>query len=69
MRVVQGGFRHGSGAKKKQITDHRYQNLIFLNHENKQVMYIVCFQKISVLPPQKGLEIPGRRRGLEEPKI
>ena len=28
----------------------------------------VWFQKISI-PPQKGLEIPGRRGGLEEPKI
>ena len=25
--------------------------------------HIVWFQKISILPPQKGLEIPGRRGG------
>ena len=30
---------------------------------------IVQFQKISILPPQKGLEFPGGWEVLEDPKI
>ena len=39
-RVVQGGlWQSVYELKKERITDHRYKNFVFLNHENKQMRY------------------------------
>ena len=44
-----------------QITDNK--NLLIIYEHCDNLLNNVWFQKISILPPQKGLEIQGRRGG------
>ena len=62
-----------NGLFQEKITSPTLMSLNFHLHAiHRGIVFFflnVWFQKISILPPQKGLEIPGRRGGLKDPKL